>query len=87
MIATLYSVSSILLGAAILIVGSGLFGTLLGVRAGLEGFPDVVIGLIMSAYFVGFFVGTLVCPAIVRRVGHIRAFTMFAAIASATGPR
>ena len=84
MIATLYSVSSILLGAAILIVGSGLFGTLLGVRAGLEGFPDVVIGLIMSAYFVGFFVGTLVCPAIVRRVGHIRAFTMFAAIASAT---
>ncbi len=84
MIATLYSVSSILLGAAILIAGSGLFGTLLGVRAGLEGFADVVIGLIMSAYFVGFFVGTFVCPAIVRRVGHIRAFTMFAAIASAT---
>lgn len=84
MIATLYSVSSILLGAAILIAGSGLFGTLLGVRAGQEGFADVVIGLIMSAYFIGFFIGTYVCPAIVRRVGHIRAFTMFAAIASAT---
>lgn len=84
MIATLYSVSSILLAAAILITGSGLFGTLLGVRAGLEGFADVVIGLIMSAYFVGFFVGTFVGPMIVRRVGHIRAFTMFAAIASAT---
>jgi len=84
MIAALQSVSSILLGAAILITGSGLFGTLLGVRAGQEGFADVVIGLIMSAYFVGFFVGTYVCPTIVRRVGHIRAFTMFAAIASAT---
>jgi MFS family permease len=84
MIATLYSVSSILFGTAILVAGSGLFGTLLGVRAGLEGFPDVVIGLIMSAYFVGFFVGTFVCPSIVRRVGHIRAFTMFAAVASAT---
>jgi MFS family permease len=84
MIAALYSVSSILLGTAILVTGSGLFGTLLGVRAGLEGFGDVVIGLIMSAYFIGFFIGTFVCPAIVRRVGHIRAFTMFAAIASAT---
>jgi MFS family permease len=84
MIAALHSVSSILLGAAILIVGSGLFGTLIGVRAGQEGFADVVIGLVMSAYFVGFFIGTYVCPAIVRRVGHIRAFTMFAAIASAT---
>jgi len=84
MIAALYSVSSILIGAAILIAGSGLFGTLLGVRAGLEGFSSVVIGLVMSAYFVGFFVGGYVCPAIVRRVGHIRAFTMFAAIASAT---
>lgn len=84
MIAALYSVSSILLAAAILVTGSGLFGTLLGVRAGLEGFADVVIGLVMSAYFMGFFAGTFICPAIVRRVGHIRALTMFAAIASAT---
>jgi MFS family permease len=84
MITTLYSLFPILFGAAVLIAGSGLFGTLLGVRAGLEGFGDVVIGLIMSAYFVGFFVGTFVCPSIVRRVGHIRAFTMFAAVASAT---
>jgi MFS family permease len=84
MIAALYSVSSILIGAAILISGSGLLGTLLGLRAGLEGFANVVIGLIMSAYFVGFFIGSFVCPAIVRRVGHIRAFAMFAAIGSAT---
>lgn len=84
MLAALYSVSALLLGVAVLITGSGLFGTLLGVRAGLEGFADVVIGLIMSAYFVGFFLGTFFCPAIVRRVGHIRAFAMFAAIASST---
>ena len=84
MIAALYSVSSILIGAAILISGSGLLGTLLGLRAGLEGFANVVIGLIMSAYFVGFFIGSFLCPAIVRRVGHVRAFAMFASIASAT---
>jgi len=84
MLAALYSVSSLLVGVAVLVTGSGLFGTLLGLRAGLEGFADVVIGLVMSAYFVGFFLGTFFCPAIVRRVGHIRAFAMFAAIASAT---
>jgi MFS family permease len=84
MLATLYSVSSLLLGVAVLVAGSGLFGTLLGLRAGREGFGDVVIGLIMSAYFVGFFLGSFHCPAIVRRVGHIRAFAMLAAIASST---
>lgn len=84
MLAALYSVSSLLLGVAVLVMGSGLFATLLGLRAGLEGFADVVIGLIMSAYFVGFFLGTFFGPAIVRRIGHIRAFAMFAAIASAT---
>jgi MFS family permease len=84
MLAALYSVSSLLIGVAVLVTGSGLFVTLLGVRAGLEGFGDVVIGLIMSAYFVGFFLGSFFCPAIVRRVGHIRAFAMLAAIASST---
>lgn len=78
----LNSISSLLAGIGILLVGSGLFGTVLALRAGLEGFADPVIGLIMSAYFVGFFAGTFFCPPLIRRVGHIRAFAMFAAVAS-----
>lgn len=84
MLSTLFPIVSLLTGIGILLVGSGLFGTLLALRAGLEGFADPVIGLVMSAYFVGFFAGTFFCPALIRRVGHIRAFAMFAAVAAAT---
>ncbi|MCL4800317.1 MAG: MFS transporter [Burkholderiales bacterium] len=70
----------LLLTTAILLLGSGLFGTLLGVRAGLEGIATGMVGLIMSAYFAGFVVGTFLCVDVARRVGHIRAFAAFAAI-------
>jgi MFS family permease len=63
-------------------VGIGLLFTALGLRAGLMDFPVTVTGLVMSAYFVGFVVGTYVCPAIIRRAGHIRAFAAMASVAS-----
>jgi MFS family permease len=83
MLSVFTSISSLLLGAALLLIGNGLIGTLLALRATAEGFSDGVIGLIMSAYFVGFLSGTWVAPRAVMRVGHIRAFAMFAAVASA----
>jgi len=84
MYAVALPVLSLLAGIAILLTGIGLLGTLLGVRAGLELFPDNVIGAIMAAYFLGFIVGTFICPWLIRRVGHIRAFAAMAAVASAT---
>ncbi|MDY6956629.1 MAG: MFS transporter [Pseudomonadota bacterium] len=82
MLSTLLPIVSLLLGIGILLIGNGLLGTLLALRAGLEGISDPVIGLVMSAYFVGFFGGTFICPTLIRRVGHIRAFAIFAAIAA-----
>lgn len=84
MIRHLYSLSSLLLGIALLLMGTGLFGTLLAVRGGLEGFAPNVLGLVMSAYFAGYLLGTCVNPRIIHRVGHIRAFAIFAACASST---
>ena len=63
-------------------VGIGLLFTALGLRAGLMDYPVSVTGLVMSAYFVGFILGTFVCPAIIRRAGHIRAFAAMASVAS-----
>ena len=84
MFSTVFPIISLLTGICILLVGSGLFGTLLALRAGIEGFSAPIIGMVMSAYFVGFFAGTFFCPTLIRRVGHIRAFAMFAAVAAAT---
>jgi len=68
----------------VLMLGAGLQGTLLGLRATLEGFPPPVTGLIMSGYYVGYLAGTAAAPRMLRRIGHIRVFAALAAVASAT---
>src|SRR5712672_715932 len=73
----------LLLGMGVLMLGAGLQGTLLGLRATLEGFPTPVIGVIMSCYYVGYLLGTFTAPRLVRNVGHIRVFAALAAVASA----
>jgi MFS family permease len=81
---TLASISSLLISVAILLLGSGLLGTLLSLRASLEGYTETAIGLIASMYFLGFIVGTFVCPKLIQRSGHIRSFSAVAAVASCT---
>jgi MFS family permease len=73
----------LMLGVATLLLGNGLIGTLLGLRAGIEAFPTAAIGIIMSAYYLGYIVGSRVGPTWIHRVGHIRTFAALAAIAAA----
>jgi MFS family permease len=72
----------LLLGMGILMLGAGLQGTILGLRATLEGFPTPVTGLVMSCYYVGYLLGTLIAPRLLRRIGHVRVFAALAALAS-----
>ena len=80
MLQTLRSVSSLVLGATILQIGIGLFGTFLSVRMDLEGFAPLEIGGVGSAYFAGFILGALWIGYPIRSVGHIRAFAALAAV-------
>jgi MFS family permease len=73
----------LLLGMGVLMLGAGLQSTLLGVRATLAGFPTPVTGMIMSCYYLGYLLGTVAAPRMLRRVGHIRVFAALAAVASA----
>jgi MFS family permease len=73
---------ALFLGLAFIMLGNGLQGSLLGVRATIEGFPTTVTGLVMSAYFAGFLAGSTMVPRLVRRVGHIRVFAALASLAS-----
>lgn len=79
---TLVTISSLLLSIAILLLGSGLLGTLLTLRGTVENYSASTIGIIMAMYYAGFIIGTFLCPAIISRVGHIRTFAVMAAIAS-----
>ncbi len=73
---------AILLGIGFMMLANGLQGTLLGVRAGIEGFSTFSTGIMMSGYFIGVFIGSLVAPLLVNRVGHIRVFSALASLAS-----
>jgi MFS family permease len=77
-------VAALLLSVAFLLLGNGLLGTLLIVRAGQEEFSSGSIGAMMSAYFSGFTIGALLLPRVIVSVGHVRTFAGFAAIASIT---
>jgi MFS family permease len=72
---------ALLVSVFLVIAGNGLLTTLVPLRAKLEGFPALSIGLLGSVYFGGMLAGTLAAPAIVRLSGHIRAFTGFVAMA------
>ena len=49
-------------GLALIMVGNGLQGTLLGVRASMEGFNTAATGFMMSLYYLGFVLGSYFVP-------------------------
>lgn len=84
MIAAVRPMAALLAGAALLLTGSGLLGSTLAVRGQIEGYDPATFGLVMSAYFIGFLVGTYLAPNLIRRIGHIRAFAFYSSLAAAT---
>ena len=73
---------TLLIGMALLMLGAGLQGTLVGLRASLEGFPTLLAGVVLAAYYFGYMGGSLMTPALVSSVGHIRVFAALTSLAS-----
>lgn len=82
MTSILSSIASLLLGYAVLIIGNGLLGTLISLRMIHEHVPSVVVGMVQSAYYIGFMLGALWGGSLIARIGHHRAFAAFAAVAT-----
>jgi MFS family permease len=82
MFTVLRSAWALLLGMLLLMLGNGLQGTLLGIRGAIEGYDAGTMSLVMSAYFVGFLLGSYRAPAMIRRVGHVRVFAALASVIS-----
>ncbi|MGE0348454.1 MFS transporter [Hydrogenophaga sp.] len=74
--------TALLGGVGLLVLGTGLMFSVIGVQAASANFSVLVTGLIMSAYFAGFVYGTYACPGIIRHVGPIRTFAAMASVAS-----
>ena len=72
-LALLISIFFLQLGSSILAPFDALAGREIG-------FSNVELGLLGSSHFAGFLIGCWVAPFIMGRVGHIRAFTIFASL-------
>lgn len=77
------SLVALFMSLALFISGNVMLGTLISLRLDLEGINDTVMGIVLAFYSVGFVLGATFCVRIIREVGHIRAFAVFAAIACA----
>jgi MFS family permease len=80
--AQLVPILALLASTAFLLAGNGLHGLLLPIRGAAEGFSTFELGLVGAGWATGFVLGCLSGPIVVRRVGHIRAFSCSAACAA-----
>lgn len=84
MVAALRPVAALLFSVALLLMGNGLQGALLPLRASLELYSTFAIGFLVSSYYVGFVTGCFSAAWFIRRAGHIRTFTAAVSLVSTT---
>jgi len=73
---------AIVVSVFLFMMAVGLLNIFLSVRMSLDQVNAQVLGLVMAAYFAGLMAGSLYARYVVARVGHIRSFTAFAAVAT-----
>ena len=84
MLASLLSVRTLLLAIFMIMAGGGFLTTLVAIRLEQARSSALVIGLATTAYFAGLTVGSIRAPAMIARIGHIRAFAAFVSLFSAS---
>ena len=77
-------VTALLMATAIVMAGHGILVMLVPLKASADNFSSLAVGLMGSAYFAGLVIGCVYTPAIIGRVGHIRAFSAFTACVTVT---
>ncbi|MEY8802444.1 MFS transporter [Leisingera sp. XS_AS12] len=82
MVKSLLPLTALLLGSAFLLFAGGVNSLILPIRGEAEGFSAAALGLLGTGWAVGYVIGCLRTPAMVARVGHIRAFGAMCAIAA-----
>ena len=83
MLSLLRGTWALYVGIALLMVGNGLQGTLLGVRGPMQGFSTLEMSAVMASYFAGFLVSSSLTPRLIGNVGHVRVFAALGSTISA----
>ena len=75
------SISALLMGSFFLLFAGGINSLILPLRGSAEGFSAPALGLLGTGWAVGYVSGCLFTARLVQRVGHIRSFSVMAALA------
>ncbi len=79
---TLQPLAALFISCFIFFLGNGLINVLLPVRMGLDGVNVETIGIVLSLYYLGMFVGAIYGKTLIKRSGHIRMFAGCVALAA-----
>lgn len=79
MLSTLFAFGALFASALFFFIGTGVLNTQLSLRMTQAGFSTLTIGITLACYFLGLMSGYFLCHRLIQRVGHIRAFAVFAA--------
>ncbi|WP_281707895.1 MFS transporter [Phaeobacter italicus] len=82
MVKSLLPLTALLMGSAFLLFAGGVNSLILPIRGEAEGFSAAALGLLGTGWAIGYVAGCLRTPALVAKVGHIRAFGAMCAIAA-----
>lgn len=82
MMKTVLPVAALLLGSGFLYYAGGVNALILPVRGSEEDFSNLSLGFLGTGWAIGYVLGCMRVPALVARVGHIRAFGAMTGLAS-----
>ncbi|MGB8818731.1 MAG: MFS transporter [Rhizobiaceae bacterium] len=77
---SILTVLPLLTGTLFMLVANGMQGMIMPLRGQWEGFSVTELGWLGTGWAAGFVIGCLTVPKIIAKVGHVRAFAVFAAI-------
>ena len=80
----LISVLALLTGTLFLFLGNGLHGLLMPMRGTSEGYSETILGFFGTSWAGGFVLGCIFARGLVKRMGHVRAFSGFISIIAIT---
>lgn len=75
----LLAFAPMLVGAALHSYASWALSAVVGVRLAASTAPVALVGIVLSCHFLGFVIGCLLCSRLIARLGHVRAFAVYAA--------
>ena len=75
------SLAAMFASLTLFIAGTSLLTTVVAVELGVDGLSTLQVGLVLGCHSVGFVLGSLFATRLVRRVGQVRSFAAFAAVA------